>query len=283
MPLADRVPTFMLIDLLLPYARPLWRRRDLLRTLTIRDALGRYRGSALGLGWSFLHPLLMLAIYAIAFAALLGSQGWQLDSGRRVPHVLAIFTGMTMFNMFAEVFARAPGVVLSQPNYVKKVVFPLEILPVTAVLSAMVHGGISISILFVGQVTIGSGLHATQLLFPVVLVPLLLLCLTTGWFLAALGVYVRDVTLLVGVLAQVLFFATPVIYPMAAVPKEAALRLLLTMNPLVAILESARNTMLDGEAPDWGALLVWTVVLLVTALLSFVAFAKVRRGFADVL
>lgn len=255
----------------------------MLRTLTLRDAVGRYRGSALGLLWSFLHPLMMLAIYTVAFSAILNATTFRLSSGRDVPFVLGIFAGMTVFNLFNEVFTRAPTVIVGMPNFVKRVVFPLEILPAMALGSAMLHGGISLSILLLGQVILGSGVHATWLIFPVVLIPLALLGLTAGWFLSSLGVYVRDVAMTVGVISQVLFFATPVIYSSAIVPPDSILRTILDFNPLVPIVVSARNTLLDGAQPDWAPLLVWTGILAVTASLAYVWFARTRKGFADVL
>lgn len=261
-------------------ARALLQNWHLVRIFTLRDALGRYRGSLLGLGWSFLNPLLMLAVYTVAFSVIFPSPKW--GPGEGAPAVLAIFCGMVTFGIFGEVLSRAPTLVLGNPNYVKKVVFPLEILPITVLGSALLHALIGFLILALGQVVLGSGLHATVLLLPFVLLPLVLLALGVGWTFAALGVYVRDLGQSVGVIAQVFFFLSPIVYPASMAEKSRAAEVLLWANPLTTVLESARAVLLYGIAPPWLALGIVTVVAALFAAAGRVWFEKVREGFADV-
>lgn len=252
----------------------------LVRIFTLRDALGRYRGSLLGLGWSFLNPLLMLAVYTVAFSKIFKSPVWGPKGD--TPAVLAIFCGMVTFGIFGEVLARAPTLILSNPNYVKKVVFPLEILPVTVLGSALLHALIGLGILLVGQLLIGSGLHFTILWLPVVLLPLVLIALGIGWTFAALGVFVRDLGQSVGVIAQVFFFLSPVVYPASQTAESPTTQALLWVNPMTTVIESARATILFGLPPHWLPLALVTAFGAAFAWFGYVWFQKVREGFADV-
>ena len=261
-------------------ARVVFQNWHLVRIFTLRDALGRYRGSLLGLGWSFLNPLLMLAVYTFAFGR--NEEGWAPPGAPKAPAVLAIFCGMVTFAVFGEVLGRAPTLILGNPNYVKKVVFPLEILPVTVLGSALLHALIGFAILLLGQLTLGSGLHLAALCFPLVLVPLILLALGVGWWFAALGVYVRDLGQSIAVVTQVFFFLSPTVYPASQASTSRATEVLLWANPLTTIIEGARATLLYGQPPPWLALGVVTIVAAALAMSGYAWFQKVREGFADV-
>ena len=152
-------------------ATELWRRRQLLRRLVVNEALGKYRGSVLGMAWSFLNPLLMLAVFTIAFGSVFKGAAFQNGLPAR-PAVLPIFCGMVVFGIFGEALGRAPTAVLSQPNYVKKIVFPLELLPAAITGSALLHAGIGLCILVVGMLALGVVPGAAALLLPIVIVPI---------------------------------------------------------------------------------------------------------------
>jgi lipopolysaccharide transport system permease protein len=263
----------------------IWPHRRLLLRFTLNDALGRYKGSLLGIAWSFLNPLLMLGVFTIAFGTIFSGANFAMRAGLPPrPPVLSIFCGMIVFAIFGEVLGRAPGCVLSNPNYVKKVVFPLEILPVALLGSSLLHALIGLCILAIGALALGSSLYWTIVLLPLVLLPLVLFGLGFGWFLGSLGVYVRDVGHTMTVVSQALFFLTPVVYPFSvftdAAPRIAAV---LAWNPLKVAVDDARLVVLWGELPDFTALTAVTAVSLLIAWLGFVWFQKTRRGFADVL
>lgn len=286
--LVERVPvrtglglagTIRLLD---PVAllRGLWSRRELIFQLTKRDILGRYRGSYLGLAWSFLTPLLMLAVFTLVFGVIF-QRRWGLESEGRLDFALILFSGLIIFNLFAECMTRAPHLILTQPQYVKKVVFPLEVLPVTTLLSAAVHAAVSFFILFVGLWMSSGPLPWTVVFLPLVLLPLLMLCLGIGWFLASLGVFFRDISQLVGVVTTATLFLSPIFYPVTVVP--VWLRPLYRLNPLTSIIENTRAVVVFGRYPDWRHVLPLTVLTFLAALFSYAWFQRTRKGFADVL
>jgi lipopolysaccharide transport system permease protein len=261
----------------------LWRYRDLIRQLTEREIAQRYRGLYLGFLWSLITPLLMLAIYTFVFVVVLKAR-WDSSGGdTSTPYefALVVFAGLIPFNMFAETLNAAPRLILEVPNYVSKVVFPLEILPLAKVGSALVHSLLSIGVLLVGILLLQHALAPTILLLPLAYVPLVLLCLGLMWLLASLGVFVRDIVQTVAVATQVLFFLSPVVYPVTAVPEQV--RWVLYLNPLTAVLTDVRRTLLWGQPPDWGPWLVWTTLSAAFTVLAYVWFFRTKRGFADVL
>jgi lipopolysaccharide transport system permease protein len=262
----------------------LFRHRHLAWRFAINDALGRYKGSALGLCWSFLNPLLMLGVFTIAFGTVFrGARFGAADLPDR-PAVLLIFCGMVVFAVFGEVLARAPGCIVGNPNFVKKVVFPLEILPVALVGSSLLHALIGLSILAVGALALGHPPSPTILLLPFVLLPLVLFTLGVGWFLASLGVFARDVGHVTGVASQALFFLTPVVFPFEAVENGAPwAAAILRWNPLKIAVDEARLLVVWGELPNAAPLLAFGACGLAVAWLGFAWFQKTRRGFADVL
>ncbi|MFV8835699.1 ABC transporter permease [Aquisalimonas sp.] len=258
----------------------LWVNRRLLARLTRREVAGRYRGSFLGLFWSFLHPLLMLLVFTFVFTVVFEAR-WAVEQPTTVHFALVLFSGLIVHAMLADVLTRAPGVVIGQANYVKKVVFPLELLPVVVVCSAAFHALVSGVILVLAFGLVNGYVHTTSLLAPVVLLPLLVVCLGVGWFLSSLGVFLRDIGQLTGVLATALLFLSPVFYPVSALPEF--MQPWMVLNPLTFIIEALRDVLIWGRAPDW---MGWSLYLLVStgvAWAGFVWFQKTRRGFADVL
>lgn len=260
--------------------RALWRNRDLLYRLIVREVVGRYRGSFFGLAWSFFHPLLMLGIYTIVFSMVFQAR-WTDQDAHPVAFSLVLFVGMILHGFFSECLVRAPVVILSNANYVKKVVFPLEILPPAALGSALFHAAISFVVLL-GMFVAFHGLPPpTVLLAPVLILPLVLVALGASWFLASLGVYVRDVGQMASVLSTVLLFISPVFYPASAVP--AALRWLMRLNPLAVTIGHMRAAVLWGQLPDPRAFALYALLALLFAALGFAWFQKTRTGFPDVL
>jgi lipopolysaccharide transport system permease protein len=183
--------------------------------------------------------------------------------------------------LFAEVLNRGPSLILSNVNYVKKVVFPLEILPVITMGAALFHSLISLGVLLAVFVLFNGYLHWTSIFTPLVLLPLVILTLGLAWMLASLGVFLRDVGQTIGITTTVMLFLAPVFYPVTAVPEE--FRPWLMVNPLTFIIEQAREVLIWGRLPDWTGLGTYTVVALATAWAGYAWFQKTRKGFADVL
>lgn len=263
--------------------RRLWLHRELIRQMTWRDVLGRYRGSVFGLAWSFFNPLLMLLVYTFVFSGVFKAR-WEAAGEGPATHTqfaVVLFVGLIVNGLLAEILNRAPSLVLNNVNYVKKVVFPLEILPVVASSAAVFHAVVSVCVLLVAILLINGQLPWTILLFPIVIIPIILLALGLAWFLASLGVFVRDVNQSVGILTTVLMFLAPVFYPVTALPEE--FRPWLFLNPLTLAIEQAREVLIWGRIPAWGDYLVYLAVATITAWTGYFWFQRTRKGFADVL
>ena len=258
-------------------AAGLSRHRYLLGQLIKRDLLLRYRGAMFGAAWMFLSPLLMLAIFAFVFGWIFQTRWPQQDTG--VPFWLVLYVGLIVFNIFSETVSRSPSAVRGYPSFVKKIVFPVEILPIVPLGAALTHASFNFAILVL--VLAWTGHLQLQILFvPVLLVPLILLALGLSWFLAAWGVFIKDMTQIVPVFVQMLLFLSPVFYPASAVP--GALRPLYDYNPLGAIVEACRAASF-GLSISWGA---WSVALALSvfaAILGHAVFQHAREEFADVL
>lgn len=268
-------------------ARSLWSQRNLIRQLTWRNVLTRYRGSALGMAWSFLFPLLMLTVYTFVFGVVLKARWMEpsakpvTDSASMLDFALALFSGLLVYNFFAEVISVAPTLILGNPNYVKKVVFPLEVLPVCVLGAAGLQMLVSVAVLLGCSVGLTQHVSSTLYLFPLVIPGLVMFVLGLAWFLASLGVYLRDVSQVIGVLLTIMIFLSPVFYSLEQVPPT--FRFFMQLNPLTTLVQTARYTLVWDRPPDWIALAVVTGVSAVMMQLGFVWFMKTKRGFADVL
>lgn len=260
--------------------RSLWHNRQLIAQMTRREVIGRYRGSVMGLAWSFFNPILMLAVYTFVFSEIFKARWVGQDPGKGQFAIL-LFVGMIVHGLFAECANRAPSLILSNSNYVKKVVFPLEILPLITLGSALFHTCISLIVLVLAQLLLTHALPWTAALLPLVLMPLVLGTLGISWLLASLGVFLRDVSHVIGVLTTVLLFLSPVLYPVAALPP--AYQPWLKLNPLTYIIEESRNILLFGHLPQWGSLFVAMAIGALMAAAGYWVFQKTRKGFADVL
>lgn len=256
------------------------RHRHLIWQMTKREVVGRYRGSVMGILWSFFNPVFMLTIYTFVFSVIFKAK-WGAGSGSKTEFAMILFAGLIVFNLFSETVTRAPSLILSNVNYVKKVVFPLEILPVISILSSCFHSLVSIGVLILFRLIVGSGFSLTTALFPIIIAPLLLLTLGISWFLAALGVYLRDVSQTIGLAMTALMFVSPIFFPVTALPEKY--RSFVYLNPLTFIIEQGREVLIFSRFPDWGGLSLYYAFGCVTALLGFAWFQKARTGFADVL
>ena len=254
--------------------------RQLIRAMVKREVLGRYRGSVMGILWSFLHPVLMLAVYTFVFSVVFKAR-WSGGNESKTEFAVVLFAGMIVFSLFAECINRAPMMIIANANYVKKVVFPLEILPWVSLGSALFHMIISLGVWLIFFAAVNLSVNWTVLLLPLVLFPLMMFTMGLSWFLAALGVYLRDAAQAVGIVTTILMFLSPIFFPVSSLPLEY--RPLIYANPLTFIIEEARDVLVWGRMPDWPLLGIYTLAGLIVACLGFAWFQKTRRGFADVI
>ena len=254
--------------------------RRLIGQFAWRDVMARYKGSYLGIFWSFAVPLVMLAVYGFVFSVVFKAR-WGINDESRLDFALTLFCGLLAFNIFAEVVGRAPTLVVANPSYVKKVVFPLEILPVAALGSALFNAAIWLVILIPAWAVANHMISPTLWMFPLALVPLCLLSVGLAWFIASLGVFIRDIAHPVGIMIQVLLFMSGVFFAIALLP--ASYQRLLLLNPLVTILDNVRRTALWGQPIHWRSWSIATVGSLIVFQLGYAWFMRTKKAFADVI
>ena len=259
----------------------LWCNRQLIWQMTRRDVLGRYRGSLMGLSWSFFNPVLMLLVYTFVFSGIFKSRWGVGVEESKANFAIILFVGMMVHGLFAECVNRAPGLIVCNVNYVKKVVFPLEILPWVALGSVLFHSMVSLAVLLLVQLVLNQSLPWTSVFFSLVMLPLIFTSMGFAWFLAALGVYIRDIGQITGIFTTAIMFLSPVFYPVSAIPK--AYQGWMQLNPLAFIIEESRKVLIFGSLPDWSALGIALLLSLAIAATGFWWFQKTRKGFADVL
>ncbi|WP_372826815.1 ABC transporter permease [Polaromonas sp.] len=262
-----------LTDALLPS-----RHSYLIWQMAKREVLGRYKGSALGIGWSLLYPLLLLATYTFVFRLIFKAR-WPGVDDHPANFALNIFSGLVLFNLFAELVGRAPRLVVDQPNLVKRVVFPLEVLPWVGATGAFFHAGLSMLVLLVGVFAMQQSLPASALAAPLIMLAMLPMLLCMGWLLAGFGVFLRDIGQAIPPVLNVMIFLTPVLYPASSLPQ--GVQNWLGVNPLTLPIESLRGALLMGQWPNWTALLMYVVIWTVLASLAVFAFWRLRPAFAD--
>lgn len=268
-------PIFML--------RSFYQNRELIWNLIKRELKSTYQSSFLGALWPVILPLMMLLIYTFVFSVVFQAR-WSNDAGQQTPpgeFALVLFAGLTPFNLFSAVTIRAPGLILAVPNYVKKVVFPLEILPIVIIGAAFITSLINIVLILFGRLIIFGSLPLTVFFLPLAYIPLILFTLGLAWFLASLGVFVRDVGQVISIIVQVLLFITPIFYPADQVP--GALQFLITLNPLSPVIESFRDVLIWNEFIDWGPWGLATLLSALVAILGFAWFLLTKKAFSDVM
>ncbi|RDS83397.1 ABC transporter permease [Dyella psychrodurans] len=256
-----------------------WIRRDVFWELTKRDIAGRYSGSFLGLLWSFLNPLLMLAVYTLAFRQFLGMRWPNMETG--ADFSLMIFSGMIVHTLMAECIARAPTSIVSNVNLVKRVVFPVALLPCVTVVSALFNAALSLTVLLLFVLMSHHSLSLSLLYLPCLFAPYAVLLCGISWFMASVGVFIRDITQLAGIITTMMMFLSPVFYPASSLHEPY--RSWLLYNPLTLIIEQTRGLVLFGKAPDWHALGLYALVALAVLLAGYGWFRRTQDGFADVL
>jgi lipopolysaccharide transport system permease protein len=225
--------------------------------------------------------MLLLAMYTFVFSIVFKARWGSGESESKAQFAMLLFAGMIVHGMFAETLQRMPTIIISNVNYVKKIVFPLEILPVMALCSALFHAIVSATILIMATALLNGTVAWTMVYLPIVLLPLVVLTQGLAWMLAWLGVYLRDVAQPIGHAMTVLLFASPVFYPLTALP--IAIRPWLMLNPLTFIIEQARDVLIYGNTPNYYGLAIYSLVAIFVAWIGYASFQKTRKGFANVL
>jgi lipopolysaccharide transport system permease protein len=266
---------------LLSLVRSLWVNHELILQMTQRDVIGRYKGSVLGILWSFINPIFLLSIYTFVFSVVFNARWGIGEPESKTQFAILLFVGMIVHSLFSETLIRAPSLIVSNVSYVKKIVFPLEILPVVAMGASLFHSLISLLVLAGAVILINGSLPWAVIWLPLVFLPMIILTLGLAWVLASLGVFMRDVTQPIGLAMTILMFASPVFYPVTALPEY--LQPWLMLNPLTFIIEQARLVLVYGQLPDMFGLLIYSVISLASIWVGYVWFQKTRKGFADVL
>lgn len=265
-------PTLIILSLLSNY--------NLIKLLTYRDILGRYKGSFLGILWSFFNPIVMLIVYSFVFSVIFKSK-WGFESGSKVDFAMALFVGLMLFNFFAEVLNKSPTLILTNVNYVKKVIFPLEVLPIIVVMSALFHLAINFFVFFLAFNFIYGISHPSLFFVPLLIPPLIIFSLGFSFLLSALGVYLRDLSHLITILLTMLMFLTPIFYPIEMVPETY--QKFIYLNPLTSLIEAMRNIFFTGRFPNIWILALNYLFSFIFLFFSFFYFQKTRKGFADVI
>jgi len=246
-----------------------------------RDVQQRYRGSQLGFLWAFFYPILMLLVYTFVFGIVMKVK-WDIAGQDNIGFGLVLFTGLLCHALMAEVVIGAVGSITSNSQYVKKVVFPLEIISLVSIANALFHMFLGIIILLAIFLATGNQLHWTIVLIPIVLFPFVVFLIGISWLLSVLGVYIRDLGQIVGVLMTVLMFLCPIVYPFERLPAEMQ-PFVLWANPLTIIVEQLRAVVLFGQLPNWELLAIYSVGAFAMLFLGTWMFKRTRDGFADVI
>ncbi len=246
-----------------------------------REVVGRYKRSIMGLMWSFANPILLLAMYTLVFSVVFKSRWGIVQPVNRMNFAILLFIGMIIHSLFSETLIRAPNLIVANVSYVKKIVFPLEILPVVVMGASVFHAMVSVLVLAGALMLINGFIPWTAVFFPLILLPLIVLVFGIAWVLASLGVFLRDVGQPIGLAMNILLFASPVFYPVSALP--AHVRPWLMLNPLTFIIEQSRAVLIYGQLPHILGFLIYSLISLAVAWIGYVWFQKTRKGFANVL
>ena len=270
------------MNIFFQFFRNLSRYRYLVLQMIRREISQRYQGSVLGFAWSFLNPLLMLMVYTFVFSVIFNARwsGSEVQESR-ADFAITLFAGLIVFNIFAEIVNRSPSLILSNPNFVKKVIFPLELLPLVSMGAVLFHGAVSLLVLLIAQALLKGSVPLTVVYFPLILLPLLAIGIGLSWFLSALTVYIRDIAHITGIITSILMFISAVFFPISALPPRYAF--MVELNPVALVVSESRNALVFGLPPNWGALAGMFVVGLWIAAAGYWWFQKARKGFADVL
>jgi len=255
--------------------------RELWWRLTERAVSSRFKGSALGFGWSLLQPLVMLAVYTFVFSTIFKSRWIGLEEAGSIGYAINLFAGLIVYNLLADCIGASPGMIVNNKNYVTKVIFPLEILGVATLGSATFQAMTSVVILITFELFAFHAVPITLIWLPLVWLPLLLGCLALTWAVSAIGVFLRDIEQMVPMMLSVMMFLSAVFYPVSSLPKQV--QGLMYCNPLAVVIEQTRHVAVEGLHPSLNYVVFGTIVSLVACEYSYRGFQRARRGFADVL
>ena len=253
---------------------------DLLKSLIVRDIRSRYKGSILGLAWSLLNPMMMLIVYTFVFSVVFKAR-WHGGTGSKAEFAMLLFSGLIIFNIFSECINRSPSIIVSNPNFVKKVVFPIELLPVVTLGTSLFQGLMSFIVWLIFYIIFFGLPPITLFLLPIIIVPMILFTLGFSWILSSFSVYLRDIIQLVGVFTTILLFLSPVFYSTSMLPE--AFQTIMRINPLTIIIEQARDVMIWGNGIDFRVYGIQLIVSLIICILGYKTFKHIKKGFADVL
>lgn len=265
----------------LRFPQAIWKHRELIWRLSQREIQGRYRGSILGMGWSFLQPLAMLAVYTFVFSQVFKARWGGIEQAGPLAFAVNLFAGLIVFNLFAECASRGPGLITANPNYVKKVVFPLEILAPVCLGTATFHAISSLAVLLIFELASIGRIPLSALWLPIVWSPVLLISLAVLWVLSALGVFLRDIDQVIGVVVNMMMFLSPIFFPLSALPPRWLP--LLQLNPLAQAIEQTRAVLVFGHQPGASYLIIGVGLGLVACELSYRGFQRAKPAFADVI
>lgn len=261
--------------------RSIWRHRSLIFQMTRREIIGRYKGSIFGLAWSFINPLFMLLVYTIVFSYISKARWGLGEEENNTNFALILFIGLLIHALFAEILTSAPNLVIKNSNYVKKVVFPLEVLSVINLGVALFHTMIGLFVLLIPILVITESLKSTILLLPLTILPMIPLLLGISWIISAFGTYFRDSSQIINITTTAMLFLAPVLYPPTILPPNY--QFWINFNPITVPIEASRQVLLFGQTPNWFYLGVYSLTSVLIALLGFRFFHKTRNGFADVI
>ncbi|WP_071813643.1 MULTISPECIES: ABC transporter permease [Pantoea] len=259
-----------------------YQNRNIIFEMTKRDIVSRYKGSVMGLMWSFINPIFMLAVYTIVFSEVFNARwGGGSANESKTQFAIILFAGLIVHGIFSEVLTKSPVLILNNANYVKKVVFPLESFPIIALFSACFQAIINTVVLLLAFMLANGFIHWTIVLIPVVFIPLMILTLALSYIISSLGVFLRDLGQFITLVVTVVLFLSPVFYPLSAVP--AKYQSIILLNPLTFIIEQTREVIIWGHIPNLTGLLIYTLISLLTLWFGYFWFQKTRKGFADVI
>lgn len=258
-----------------------WQHKSLILALVKREIEGRYKGSLFGVFWSVLTPLLMVSVFTFVFGEIFQSKWAGAKNSNHLDFAAALFTGLLVYNFFAECIGKASFLITSNPNYVKKIVFPLEVLCIVTILAALFHFLVAYLIVVLMVMLSGWTLTWTVILTPIVIAPLMLLVAGLTWAISALGVFLRDIGQMIGPALTALMFLSPIFYPLSSV--SARFQWVYQLNPLTQVVENLRGVLLHQQLPDWRSWVLYTLICTAVMLLGFVFFQRTRKGFSDVI
>jgi len=261
--------------------QPLWQlpsRSQLVFSFAKREMLGRYKGSALGMAWAVLTPVVMIAIFTFIFAGIFGARFGANDS--HWEYAIYLFCGLLPWAMVQESVQTSATTIVNHSNLVKRVVFPLETLPAAQVFAALGNQLFATVALLLATLIIRQRLELTAFWLPVLIIPQLVFALGAAWLIASLGVFLRDISQGVALLLMAWMYLTPIIYPESMVPDR--FRTFINSNPFTPLVRSYRHIFLDGMTPDWRGLAYFSAFALVIFIFGYWWFARTRKSFADV-